>query len=98
MYKRHLGTWLSGGLGSAGLAVGPGGLRGLFQAKRFHDSVILLSPQRINPAVNAAFRSQSALEEITPGERLEIETESAEQEAAALLSPALPLLLSQPVQ
>lgn len=93
-----MGTWVSGGLGSAGLAVGLDGLRGLFQPKRFHDSVILLSLQRINPAVNAAFHSQSALEEVAPGERLERETESAEQEAAALLIPALPLSFSQPVQ
>lgn len=93
-----MGTWFSGGLGCAGLAVGLDGLRGLFQPKRFHDSVILLSPQRINPAANAAFHSQSALEEVAPGERLERETESAEQETAALLIPALPPSLSQPVE
>lgn len=60
--------------------------------------MILLSLQRIYAAANAAFHSQSALEEVAPGERLERETESAEQEAAALLIPALPLLFSQAVQ
>lgn len=56
-------------VGSAGLAVGLDGFRGLFQPEQLHDSVILLSLQRINPAANAAFHSQSALEEVAPGER-----------------------------
>ena len=33
-----LGTWLSGGLGSARLMVELGDLKGLFQPKRFYDS------------------------------------------------------------
>ena len=33
-----LGTWFSGGLGSAGLTVGLDDLKGLFQPKRFYDS------------------------------------------------------------
>jgi len=32
---RHSGTWLSGGLGSIGLTVGLGDLKGVFQPKRF---------------------------------------------------------------
>lgn len=34
----HLGTWLSGGLGSAGLTAGLDDLRGLFQAGLLCDS------------------------------------------------------------
>lgn len=37
----HLGTWV-GGFGNAGLRVGLNDLKGLFQMKKFHDSVILL--------------------------------------------------------
>ena len=35
----HLGTWFSGGLGSARVMVGLDDLKGLFQPKRFYDSV-----------------------------------------------------------
>ena len=34
-----LGTWFSGGLGSVTLMVGLDDLKGLFQPKRFYDSV-----------------------------------------------------------
>lgn len=36
-----LGTWFSGALGSAGLTVELEDPKGLFQPKRFYDSVIL---------------------------------------------------------
>ena len=36
-----LGTWFSGGLGSARLTVGLDDLKGLFQPKLFYDSMIL---------------------------------------------------------
>ena len=36
----HLGTWFSGGVGSARLAVGLGDLKGLFQPKQFYDSMV----------------------------------------------------------
>ena len=35
----HLGTWFSGGLGSARSTAGLDDLRSLFQAKQFYDSV-----------------------------------------------------------
>ena len=37
----RLGTWFSGGLGSARLMVGLNDLQGLFKPKRFYDSTIL---------------------------------------------------------
>jgi len=36
----HLETWFSGGLGSVRVMVGLDDLKGLFQLKCFHDSVI----------------------------------------------------------
>lgn len=39
-----LGTWFSGGLGSVGLTVGLDDFEGLFQPKRFCDSMILNKP------------------------------------------------------
>ena len=35
----HLGTWFSGGLGSVRFMVGLDDLKGLFQPKRFYDSM-----------------------------------------------------------
>ena len=35
-----LGTWFSGGLGSAGLTAGLDVLKGLFKSKLFHDSTM----------------------------------------------------------
>ena len=39
-----LGTWFSGGLGSARLKVGLDDLKGLFQPKQFYDSMDGASP------------------------------------------------------
>lgn len=38
----HLGTWFNGGLASAGLMLGSDGHKGLFQPKRFYDSLVKL--------------------------------------------------------
>lgn len=35
----HWGTWFSGGLGSVGLQVGLGDLKGRFQTKQFYESM-----------------------------------------------------------
>lgn len=40
---RNLGTWFSGGLGSATLMVGLDDLKGLFHPKQFDDSMIINS-------------------------------------------------------
>jgi len=40
----HLGTWLSGGLGSVRLMIGINDLKDIFQPKWFYDSMVLFSP------------------------------------------------------
>lgn len=36
----HMGTWVNGGLGSAGSLVGLDNLRGVFQNKLFYNSTL----------------------------------------------------------
>ncbi|KAK4811143.1 hypothetical protein QYF61_019774 [Mycteria americana] len=48
VWMKCLGTWYSGGLGSARLTVGLDDLKGLFQPKRFYDSMILLEDNNID--------------------------------------------------
>lgn len=53
----YLGTWLNGGLNSAGLTFGLDGLGDLFQP--FYDSMILLSKTRMEIISRTAPRGQA---------------------------------------
>uniref|UniRef100_A0A8C4VDB1 EXPERA domain-containing protein n=1 Tax=Falco tinnunculus TaxID=100819 RepID=A0A8C4VDB1_FALTI len=52
---RRLGTWVSDGLGSAGATAGLDGLKGLFQPKRFCDSVFFALLQLIFSVLTCCF-------------------------------------------